>query len=238
MGFLLSIIIGLSVLMPGENNMIQLAGIPFDIIKNGDSDHRYIWVHGDEQTAKMALENHMKTNEGTAFLVTGILREAEFYGGIIDPNRIFSSEGAKANIQKYNRKWSRAKKAETLEMINRDRDSFLEKILPQNGGLLIALHNNYQGYNVKTEIPLSNEISIKKDQNPRDFFICTHRADYDILTQSPFNVVLQETMPKRDDGSLSWAAMRHGVRYVNIETRLGWLSQQKKMLNYLEDHLK
>ncbi|MDP6628528.1 MAG: hypothetical protein QF418_02670, partial [Candidatus Marinimicrobia bacterium] len=60
MGFLLSIIIGLSVLMPGENNMIQLAGIPFDIIKNGDSDHRYIWVHGDEQTAKMALENHMK----------------------------------------------------------------------------------------------------------------------------------------------------------------------------------
>jgi hypothetical protein len=45
-------------------------------------------------------------------------------------------------------------------------------------------------------------------------------------------------MPKKDDGSLSWAAMRHGVRYVNIETRLGWLSQQKKMLSFLEDHLK
>jgi hypothetical protein len=90
---------------------------------------------------------------------------------------------------------------------------------------------------VKTEIPLSNEISIKKDQNPRDFFICTHRADYEVLAKSPFNVVLQETMPKKDDGSLSWAALRHGVRYVNIETRLGWLSQQKKMLTYLEDHL-
>jgi hypothetical protein len=90
---------------------------------------------------------------------------------------------------------------------------------------------------VKTEIPLSNKISIKKDQNSRDFFICTNRTDYDILAQSPYNVVLQETMPKKDDGSLSWAAMRHGVRYVNIETRLGWLSQQKKMLAYLEDHL-
>ena len=224
-------------LIPDGHDTVQLAGIPFKVIQNGDSNHRYIWVHGDEQTAKMALVNHMKTQEGTAFLVTGILREAEFYGGIIDPNRIFSSEGAKANIQKYNRKWSRAKKAKTLEMINRDRDSFLEKILPPNGGLLIALHNNYQGYNVKTEIPLSNEISIKKDQNPRDFFICTNRTDYDILAQSPFNVVLQETMPKKDDGSLSWAAMRHGVRYVNIETRLGWLSQQKKMLAYLEDHL-
>jgi len=84
---------------------------------------------------------------------------------------------------------------------------------------------------------LSNEISIKKDQNPRDFFICTNRADYEVFAKSPFNVVLQETMPKKDDGSLSWAAMRHGVRYVNIETRLGWLSQQKKMLAYLEDHL-
>ncbi|MBT3478950.1 MAG: hypothetical protein HOA15_08155 [Candidatus Marinimicrobia bacterium] len=217
---------------------VQIAGIKFKIIQNGDGDRRYIWLHGDEQTARMSLENHMKNNEGRAFLVQGNVREADFFGGIIDPNRIFSVEGAKANIQKYNRKWSRAKKAETLEMINRDRDSFLEKILPQNGGLLIALHNNYQGYNMKTEIPLSDEISIKKDQNPRDFFICTDRGDYDILAQSPFNVVLQEKLPKKDDGSLSWAAMRYGVRYVNIETRLGWLSQQKKMLNYLEDHLK
>ncbi|MBT4808445.1 MAG: hypothetical protein HOB42_06255, partial [Candidatus Marinimicrobia bacterium] len=125
---------------------VQIAGIKFKIIQNGDGDRRYIWLHGDEQTARMSLENHMKNNEGRAFLVQGNVREADFFGGIIDPNRIFSVEGAKANIQKYNRKWSRAKKAETLEMINRDRDSFLEKILPQNGGLLIALHNNYQGY--------------------------------------------------------------------------------------------
>ena len=186
----------------------------------------------------MALENHMKTQEGTAFLVTGILREAEFFGGIIDPNRIFSSEGSKANIQKYNRKWSRAKKAETLEIINQDRGPFLDKILPKNGGLLIALHNNYKGYNIKKEIHNSDAVSIKKNKNPRDFFICTNRTDYEVLAKSPFNVVLQEKMPKKDDGSLSWAAMRHGVRYVNIETRLGWLSQQKKMLSFIEDNLK
>jgi hypothetical protein len=50
-------------------------------------------------------------------------------------------------------------------------------------------------------------------------------------------VVLQEKLPQKDDGSLSWAAMRNGVRYVNIEVRLGWLTQQKKMLNYLEKNL-
>ena len=225
-------------LIPHGHDIVQLAGIPFKVIQNGNSNHRYIWVHGDEQTAKMALENHMKTQEGTAFLVTGILREAEFFGGIIDPNRIFSSEGSKANIQKYNRKWSRAKKAETLEIINQGRGPFLDKILPKNGGLLIALHNNYKGYNIKKEIHNSDAVSIKKNQNPRDFFICTNRTDYEVLAKSPFNVVLQEKMPKKDDGSLSWAAMRHGVRYVNIETRLGWLSQQKKMLSFIEDNLK
>ena len=48
---------------------------------------------------------------------------------------------------------------------------------------------------------------------------------------------LQEKLPKKDDGSLSWAAIRNNVRYVNIETRLGWLSQQKKMLNFIEENL-
>jgi len=78
---------------------VQIAGIKFKIIQNGDGDRRYIWLHGDEQTARMSLENHMKNNEGRAFLVQGNVREADFFGGIIDPNRIFSVEGAKANIQ-------------------------------------------------------------------------------------------------------------------------------------------
>ncbi len=220
-----------------DSNTIHLAGIKFKVLQNGESDRRYIWLHGDEQTARMALERHMKSNAGKAFLVTGIVRESEFFGGIIDPNRIFSSEGAKANIQKYNRKWSRAKKKETLEIINKDRDPFLKEVLPKNGGLLVALHNNFKGYNVKKEVHKSDAVSIKKDQNPRDFFICTNRSDFDILAKSPFNVVLQESPPKKDDGSISWAAMRHGVRYVNIETRLGWLSQQTKMLNYIEKNL-
>ena len=218
-------------------NTISFGGIEFDVVQNGESNRRYIWLHGDEQTARMALERHMKTNKGKAFLVTGIVRESEFFGGLIDPNRIFSSKGAKANIQKYNHKWSRAKKEETLEIINKDRGPFLEKVFPNNGGLIVALHNNFKGYNVKKELDKSDAVSIKKDQNPRDFFICTNRADFDILSKSPFNVVLQESLPKKDDGSLSWAAMRHGVRYVNIETRLGWLSQQTKMLNYIEKNL-
>ena len=221
----------------GKSDKVQIATIQFKVIQNGDSDRRYIWLHGDEQTARMALENHMKKNQGKAFLVEGILRESEFFGGIIDPNRIFSSLGAKENIQKYNPKWSKNKKRDLLLKIDKDRESFFKTIFPQNGNLLVALHNNYKGYNVKKELAKSDAKSIKKDQNPRDFFICTNRNDFEILSRSPFNVVLQEKLPKKDDGSLSWAAIRNNVRYVNIETRLGWLSQQKKMLNFIEENL-
>ena len=222
----------------GKNDKVQIATIQFKVIQNGDSDRRYIWLHGDEQTARMALESHMKKNQGKAFLVEGILRESEFYGGIIDPNRIFSSLGAKANIQKYNPRWTRKEKEERLLTIDKDRKIFFKKIFPKNGELLIALHNNYKGYNINKELGRSDAKSIKKDQNPRDFFICTNRSDFEILSQSPFNVVLQEKSPKKNDGSLSWAALINDIRYINIETRLGWLSQQKKMLNYIEKNLR
>ena len=62
--------------------------------------------------------------------------------------------------------------------------------------------------------------------------------DYQKLKDGPYNVVLQNRMKNNNNGSLSWAAIEHGVRYINIETRLGWLSQQRKMLQFVEERLK
>ena len=55
--------------------------------------------------------------------------------------------------------------------------------------------------------------------------------------RSQLNAVLQKSTPLTDDGSLSWAALSKKNRYINIETRLGWLSVQKKMLKYLEENI-
>ena len=103
---------------------------------------------------------------------------------------------------------------------------------------MIALHNNFRGYNVKDELNDSELYSIKKDENPRDFILCTNANDYQKLKDGPYNIVLQNRMKKNNNGSLSWAAIKHGVRYINIETRLGWLSQQRKMLQFVEKMLK
>ncbi|MED5247995.1 MAG: hypothetical protein VX887_01600 [Candidatus Neomarinimicrobiota bacterium] len=219
------------------SNEISIGEISFNIVTKGTSDRRYIWLHGDEQTAKMALENHMSYNQGVAYFINNDRREFLVSGAMIDPNRIFSSVGAKKNMQKYNPQWPSKKKKAILDAMDQDRENFLNTIFPQNGEVLIALHNNYKGYNVNQELAKSDTVSIKKDQNPRDFFLCTNRHDFEILSKSPYNVVLQESYPDKDDGSLSWAAVKWGVRYVNIETRLGWLSMQKRMLKYVNENL-
>ena len=218
-------------------NEISIGEISFNIVTKGTSDRRYIWLHGDEQTAKMALENHMRHNQGVAYFINNDRREVLVAGAMIDPNRIFSSMGAKKNMQKYNPQWPSKKKRAILHAMDQDRENFLNTIFPENGEVLIALHNNFKGYNVNQELAKSDTVSIKKDQNPRDFFLCTNRNDFEILSKSPYNVVLQESYPTKDDGSLSWAAVKWGVRYVNIETRLGWLSMQKRMLKYVNENL-
>lgn len=218
-------------------NQQSIANIEFILIEKGNSGHHYIWLHGDEQTAKMALEYHMKKNNGKAYFIKNELREVNFFGGLLDPNRIFSSIGAQKNIQKYNPNWTAIKKKESLAIIDKDRKIFLQTIFPKNEKLLIAVHNNYKGYNINRELAISDSVSVKKNQNLRDFYLCTNRNDFEILAMSPFNVVLQESPSSEDDGSLSWAALKSGVRYINIETRLGWLSVQKNMLSYIEENL-
>ena len=124
-----------------------------------------------------------------------------------------------------------------LDILDGEREEFLNAILPSESGYLISLHNNFRGYNVYKEKNKSQKVSIKKTQNPRDFIICTDANDYERLSLGPFNVVLQNELPEKDDGSLSWEALRRNVRYLNVETRLGYLSKQKKMLKFIEEVL-
>ena len=58
-----------------------------------------------------------------------------------------------------------------------------------------------------------------------------------MLKKSPFNVVLQDKIIENDDGSLSWYALKKNVRFINIETRLGYLTTQSKMLKYVNENL-
>tara|TARA_B100000530_G_scaffold334254_1_gene283770 strand:+ start:119 stop:865 length:747 start_codon:yes stop_codon:yes gene_type:complete len=221
------------------NNFIDFAGVKFEILINGESNRRYIWIHGDEKTAELLIRKYLKENHGTAFLINNKEREVLINGYMLDPNRIFTNVGVKKNLKKLNRNISKSQINKTIELISNDRENFFKSISPPDGGLLISLHNNIREYSIDNEIPLSTEVSIKNTNHPHhhNFFICTNKEDYDLLKKSPFNVVLQDKQIENDDGSLSWYAYRKNIRYINIETRLGHLRTQSEMLKYVNDNL-
>ena len=112
----------------------------------------------------------------------------------------------------------------------------MHALLPPRGGLLVALHNNSEGYSVKDEVPISEETSLRQPDDPHAFFLCTDARDFAVLKSSPYNVVLQHA-PKDDDGSLSRLAAARGVRYVNLEVALGSADRQREMLRWMEWNL-
>ena len=61
------------------NDYIIINTIQFKVVKKGNSDRKYIWLHGDEQTAKMALVYHINRYGGNAFFIMNDLRDDAFY---------------------------------------------------------------------------------------------------------------------------------------------------------------
>jgi hypothetical protein len=220
-------------LRPGH---ASLAGARFRIRYNGRSKRRYLLIHGDEETARQAIERHIETHEGIAYIVEGRTRNIRVGSGQADPNRVFSRAGAEANLKALNPDWPPEQLRAALETLDRDREKLVRRLLPPPGGLLLALHNNSGDYSVTDEARIANANSLREPSRTHAFFLCTDPGDFKLLSGSPYNVVLQQHVPG-DDGSLSRLAAARGVRYVNLEVDRGHLSRQQEMLAWLEWYL-
>ncbi|HEY2016821.1 MAG TPA: hypothetical protein VGH38_25125 [Bryobacteraceae bacterium] len=216
---------------------VSLAGARFRIMRNAHSSHNYLVIHGNEENARQVLTRHMEAHEGIAFIIESKTRNVPIEGGQIDPNRMFSRVGAEANLSKLNPDWKPEKIQAALALLDRNREKLVRDLTPPKGGVLIALHNNGEGYSVKDEEPISDAGSIREPGNPHAFFLCTNPDDFKVISRSPYNVVLQQKAPKQDDGSLSRLAAAREVRYVNLEVGLGHSNRQKEMLDWLEWNL-
>jgi hypothetical protein len=125
-----------------------------------------------------------------------------------------------------------------LGALDRDREHLVRALTPPPGGLLVALHNNSEGYSVTDEVPISDQTSLRQPAQVHAFFLCTDPADFEVLKTSPYNVVLQQHPSTRDDGSFSRLAAMRGIRYVNLEVHLGDFERQREMLDWLEWNLR
>jgi len=216
---------------------VHMAGARFRILRNGGSKRRYVLIHGNEETARAVLIRHMETHEGIAYLAEYQTRTVEVNNAKLDPNRMFSRAGAEANLKKLNPEISAEQLEAALKLLDREREHLVRALFPPTGGLLVALHNNSEGYSVKDEVDISDDTSLREPGNPHAFFLCTDPKDFSVLKTSPYNVVLQWRAPKTDDGSLSRLAAAREVRYVNLEVGLGHPDRQREMMRWLEWNL-
>jgi hypothetical protein len=214
----------------------SLAGISFQYLRGGRPNRTYLLIHGDEATARQVLrESMVKGARGKAYLVSHPTRNIRLAsGGRLDPNRLFSREGAERNLERLNPQWTREQIEQELARLDRERPALIEALLPPPGGLIVALHNNGGSYNVTTEVLISNAYSLADLANPSEFFLTTDPEDFQRLSTLPYNVVLQNEATGEDDGSLSRLMAKRGVRYVNLEVLLGRPERQHEMLRALE----
>ena len=211
---------------------IGLAGARFRILRNGRSQRRYLRIHGNEETARRVLERHMETHEGIAYVIESRTRVVAVESLRLDPNRMFSREGAEANLKALNPGAAAEQVRRALGVLDRGREKLVRALTPPKGGVTIALHNNSSGYSVAAEVPISDRSSLRQPGIPHAFFLCTDPRDFEVLKTSPYNVVLQQHGP--EDGSLSRLAAARGFRYVNLEVAAGEAERQWEMLNWLE----
>lgn len=222
---------------PAAQRRRVLAGIEFDVIQRGPSDRRYLLIHGNEHTAREVLLKHMPGRRGRALLVTGQERWVTVRGLRLDPNRMFSREGAQRNLRLLNPEAGSAAVEGTLDWLDHERKALLAELLPPRGGLIVSMHNNASGYSLESEVGISDSVWLPSRGTPHDFMLATSSADFGILERAPFNALLQERPRGEDDGSLSRLCAARGIRYVNIEARIGHEAEQRAMLEWIEQHL-
>ncbi len=212
---------------------LSFAGIQFDQIRRGRSKRRYLHIHGNESTARDVLREHAKSHAGRYFFVDGQKRMVPVGDLAIDPNRMFTSEGARKSLARNNRDATPAQIDASMALLDRDRSAFVKAVLPPKGGLMVAMHNNSAGYSVENEIPISDKVSLADKEHPHEFMLATNEADFARLARGKWNVVLQKTV-LQDDGSFSVLSASLGLRYCNIEAGTGNFNKQKEMLLFLE----
>lgn len=220
-----------------RRDRVKMAGILFRVVHRASSPHRYLHIHGNETTARDVLMEQVNAHGGTALLIQSEERYVPLKSGRIDPNRMFSTEGAEKSLRALNPGWSEAQISNGALALQKDRHKFLKAIRPPKGGRIVALHNNSNGYSVESEVAISDKTSLNDAKNPHEFFLATDPKDFEVLATSPFNVVLQNTAPKDDDGSLSRLAAKLGIRYINLECGLGKIERQRELLGWLEQRL-
>lgn len=153
-----------------------------------------------------------------------------------DPNRIFSKTGVRLTVRnETNREGKVPEKA--YRATDRFAAQFIHYFKLDKAPAFITLHNNGDGglsihtYETGGDWAAdTDELHVSSTIDPDEFFFVTDKRIYEGLKKRDSNVILQDNSIKRDDGSLSVFAGRHGIRYINVEAQPEHFDAQVQMI--------
>jgi hypothetical protein len=239
-------------LLPTSNikrtSIYMLNDKPIEMIRYqyGEPHIYFLALHDTEKTGLKAAFKFMGTYGGVAVeLKYGLVRNISFLDSLkefsFDPNTMFTDGGAFLGLARN----SRPRIAEGLPGKVRELgDEVLKFINVDTIGVIITLHNNYDGgfsiFSYMKGNYLENtaaQVFINPAMDADNFVFVTERRFFNYLKQKQVNVVLQ-SIGAPDDGSLSVYAMQGSIPYVNIEAQHGNLEENYRMILVVDGMLK
>jgi len=199
----------------------------------------FINLHHNEFTAVDAAKKLLQQHGGILIEIeNNRQRNVHFRlgktGYHFDPNCIFSAAGIKKYLVKNSRYDKKA--AHEIEQLGKR----ILNLIPEDVLCVIALHNNTDGaysalsYTEGLEKATdAAQVHIHSANDPDDFFFTTDEKLFKLLSAENYNAVLQDNENCTDDGSLSVYCGKKNIRYVNIETEHGKLSEYREMISIL-----
>ena len=219
--------------------------LPIKIKQYGDvKDLIFINMHDDENSSVEATKILLEKRGGLLIEVDNFQkRNIKFKLGALtfqfDPNRIFTRDGIYQTLQHQNKRINE-RAADEIEKFGQ----WLLRLIPENPKCVIALHNNTEGnFTIKNYLPEGDRmgdarnLNISDLQDFDDFFITTDENIFSSMKEAGYNIMLQDNINAREDGSLSVYCGKKNISYVNLETQHGKVSQYKEMMEKLLDFL-
>ncbi len=219
--------------------------LPIKVKQYGDVDDLiFINMHDDENSSVEATKTLLEKRGGLLIEVDNFQkRNIKFKLGTLtfqfDPNRIFTRDGIYQTLQHQNKRIHERAVNEVEKF-----GQWLLSLIPENPKCVIALHNNTEGnFTIKNYLPDGDRkddarnLNISDLQDIDDFFITTDENIFSSMKEAGYNIMLQDNINARKDGSLSMYCGEKNMSYVNLETQHGKVAQYKEMMEKLLDFL-
>jgi hypothetical protein len=231
-------------IIPVEKRIFHKVGestVPLKILQYGSSSTPLVFVnlHDNEFTSVKGTKPILEVKGGLFIQIENrrqrnIRFRLRGKNYVVDPNRIFTKEGIAISLRENG-----PVSALAIEEVYRLGQRILE-LIPAEASCVFALHNNFnKDFSILSYLPGAGrekdalKVNVDSLQDPDDLILTTDSVFFEQIAAKGYNVILQDNINVKKDGSLSVHFGEKGKPYINLETEHGKTRQYYEMMDFL-----